>query len=464
MPTHPAAVPSRSRARVRDSLGHSLRDVMAFSVMVGTGENYLSAYALFLKASAQDIAWLASIPSLFGSWAQLLSAWLGRRASRRKGIIVGGAVAQALSWGLILSVPWLAGVYGVAALIAIAVVYHACGNLIQPQWASLMGELVPEERRGRFFARRNRRASLGAFVSLAAAGAILDAFDAHHRTLLGFLLLFMVAGAARGVSAWHLSRMHDPARESGTPPVCSADLMRLVRSLPGTPFLHFSLSVAAMQGAVAIAAPFFAVLMLRDLGFSYLQFMALTATSVTGHFVTLNAWGRISDHLGNRIILVCAGYLLPLIPLLWLVSGSFWYLIGVQLVSGLAWGGFNLSAGNYLYDLRPGRPLAAYMAVHSVAATALVFTGAALGAFLGGRMPPVMPVLGLHPEWGSPLYAVLAVSALGRLAVTALLLRELKEVRAVAPASLREVAFRMARFNAVSVLVLDVVGVARRRR
>jgi hypothetical protein len=47
--------------------------------MMGIGETYLSAFALFLKASTPQIGLLASLPPLLGSLAQLLSAWLRSR-------------------------------------------------------------------------------------------------------------------------------------------------------------------------------------------------------------------------------------------------------------------------------------------------------------------------------------------------------------------------------------------------
>ena len=64
------------------SLQHSLRDAVAYSVMTGSGETYLSAFAVFLKATTAQIGLLASLPPLIGSFAQLLSAWLGRRTRK----------------------------------------------------------------------------------------------------------------------------------------------------------------------------------------------------------------------------------------------------------------------------------------------------------------------------------------------------------------------------------------------
>jgi hypothetical protein len=66
------------------SLRHSVRDAAAYSVMTGGGETYFSAFAVFLKASTPQVALLASLPSLLGSFAQLFSAWWGHRKGVRK--------------------------------------------------------------------------------------------------------------------------------------------------------------------------------------------------------------------------------------------------------------------------------------------------------------------------------------------------------------------------------------------
>ena len=69
------------------SLQHSMRDAMAYAIMQGGAENYLSAFSLFCRASAAQVALLATLPQLLGSLAQLLGAWLARHTRRRKPVI-----------------------------------------------------------------------------------------------------------------------------------------------------------------------------------------------------------------------------------------------------------------------------------------------------------------------------------------------------------------------------------------
>src|SRR5680860_89256 len=342
--------------RNQDSLRHSMRDGIAFSVMAGAGETYLSAYALFLKATAEQIAWLASIPPLIGSALQLLSAWLGGRGTPRKQLILVGAFAQGLIWLPLVALPLLWPAYAIPILIGCVAFYHACANFIQPQWSSLMRDLVAEDGRGRYFGHRTRIASLTAFIALVAAGGVLAIGNRMEATLAGFAVVFCVAAIARFVSVYHLGHMHDPETAAGRVKHARifTGMWRSLKFLRGSHFLHFSLFFACMQGAVAIASPFFTLYMLRDLGYGYGQFMAASATAVVMQILTLNTWGRISDLFGNRLVLAVTGWMIPVVPALWVVSTNFWYLLAVQAVGGLAWAGFSLSAGNFLYDLRPG--------------------------------------------------------------------------------------------------------------
>jgi len=79
---------------VARSLRYSVRDGVAYSIMSGAGDIYFSAYALFLKASTTQIAFLAAFPPLLGSFAQLFAVWLERRLGRRKTIILAGVLSQ----------------------------------------------------------------------------------------------------------------------------------------------------------------------------------------------------------------------------------------------------------------------------------------------------------------------------------------------------------------------------------
>lgn len=443
--------------QVDRTLRHSVRDGVAYSVMSGGGETYVSAFALFLRATAPQIGLLATLPPLLASLAQLLAVWLGARLLRRLPVILAGASLQTLALPPLVILPLIYPDQAVYILVACVTVYYAGANLAAPLWISLMGDLVPERKRGRFFGRRTRLATMTAFVSLVTSGLVLDQFDTAGWTAFGFLAIFAVAAVARGVSVYHLSRMHEPMEAYVAQPQPAQRItLRLLRQSHAW---RFTLFLAAMQGAVAVAAPFFSVYMLRDLHFSYLQFMANTGMAVLVQFLTLNTWGRISDVFGNRLILVTTGSLIPALPLLWLGSSSFWYLLGIQVISGFAWAGFSLSSGNFLYDLVPAHRRARYMALHNIFVATLVFAGGMLGALLSHTLPNDLTLFDYHIAWGSILLGVFACSSLLRILVALTFLPRLEEVRKPRRSmSPRQLVFRVTRFNAFSGLIYEVVS------
>ena len=116
------------------TLRHSVRDGVAYSVMSGGGETYFSAFALFLKATAPQVALLATLPPLLGSLAQLIAAWLAARLPRRKPIILLGATSQALMWLPMIVLPLLFPDNAIELLILCVTLYYATGNLAVPLW------------------------------------------------------------------------------------------------------------------------------------------------------------------------------------------------------------------------------------------------------------------------------------------------------------------------------------------
>ena len=104
--------------RTDRSLRHSVRDGVAYSVMAGGAETYLSAFALFLRASASQVALVATVPPLAGAFFQFLAAWLGHKSGRRKPVSLVGAVLQMLVRLPLLLLPFWFPQHAITLLVA----------------------------------------------------------------------------------------------------------------------------------------------------------------------------------------------------------------------------------------------------------------------------------------------------------------------------------------------------------
>jgi len=151
---------------VERSLDASIKDGASYYVMVGLGETYVSACAVFLGASDSLVALLGTIPLFLGSCAQLLTPPLMDRTARRRRWYLLGSVSQALTWIPMIGALFVAKSVGFWLLLGGFVLYYASVQFTVPAWLSVMGELVAPQRRGRYF---GRRTALGILERLAPA-------------------------------------------------------------------------------------------------------------------------------------------------------------------------------------------------------------------------------------------------------------------------------------------------------
>ncbi len=463
----PTPPPARGRAAwLRNTLGLSQKEAVASATMTATGDNFFNAFAIYLNASAVQMGWLMAIPQLFGALFQLLSAWLGNYLPRKPLVVITARIQAGVVVGLSLlalsrsdaSVTWLIG---------LAVLYFSCINFIQPQWRAWMGSVVPQRRRGAFFASRTRLTMVASLAIFMSGGALLSLSERFDVVWLGFAILFATAAVGRSFSSHYLAQMHDP---DGNPHPAGRkgfwqSLQQLYASLSDKTFRDYSFFVAGMQGVVAISAPFFAVYMLRDLQFTYIQYSLNAIASILTQFLMLSFWGRFSDRFGNRLVMQISSVLIPFMPILWLFSADQYYLLLVQVMSGFVWSGFTLSTANYLYDIRPHKSdFAVYAAMQSALSAAAVFCGAIIGGLIASMAPRLVEFIPLLEGIRSPLFIVFFTSFVLRMAIAIWFVPRAVEPRVRHRPKMLQIIFRVSRFNAISGVSLDWLSVTRRKK
>jgi MFS family permease len=171
--------------------------------------------------------------------------------------------------------------------------------------------------------------------------------------------------------------------------------------------------------------------MLKELEFSYREYMFVVAAVVLAQFSVMRAWGSLSDQFGNRQILKVCGFLVSANPFLWLVSSNIGWVIFIQLYSGIFWAGFNLAAANFVFDAVTSPKRARCFAYQSIINGVLVFLGSALGGCIATRLPDGSgKSLAVFVD-ASPFLILFVISGLLRLMTMVVLLPTFAEVRRV---------------------------------
>jgi MFS family permease len=430
------------------SLKAATNDGIAWALMIGFGEVFLSAYAIYLGASPFQIAVLAGVTASVPAIAQLLGLRLMHFIESRRKLILAASALQAFSLIPIALVALTTGADSASLMIFLASLYFFFGATGVPAWNSLIGDLVPQETRGTYFGGRNKKIALASLLALITAGPILSTFKQISLEAVGFLSIFLIAAVARFISVYWLARYEDPPQPKSENAYFS--FYRFISRTAHSNFAKFAWFVCLMLGALFICGPFFSLYLLKELGFSYSQFTFLSACLIVSQFLTLSHWGSLTDRFGNKSILFCASIGISIAPILWTFSTSFYYLIFVHLFSGFVWSGFNLSAANFLFDAVTPAKRARCAAYQSILNGAFSLAGSMLGSFLISHPLPLikesLPDLGHKADY----YLIMYVSAFIRCAVLAFFWAKIREVREVEAISHKDLIFKIINLRALN--------------
>lgn len=449
-------IPEREVPERNSSLHASIRDGVSYAVMLGCAETYFSAFGIFLRAGTLQVGLLASLPQLFAAIVQWASALRMDRFTSRRAVVIAGGVAQAVSLVPIALLPFIfeKGNTPVVFLILLALVYHGGNGATIPVWNSLIGDLVPPDIRGRFFGHRNMLTGMATFASLLLAGGVLHGFDYAGIPALGFLICFSAAFIARMNSVRWLTRYDDPAFRILPEQVFT--FREFLRRSPQSNFAKFVFFIGAINFGVAFSAPYFALYMLRDLQFSYVEYTVVSATAMITQFLTFRYWGGLSDRFGNKKILNVCGWGVAVLPILWLFSAKIGYLLVIQTFGGFVWSGFSLASANFLFDAVTPPKRARCVAYLGLVNGCLLFLGSLAGGYAAIHLPKTFYIGSW--TWTPPfiLPVIFVISGLIRVAASGMMLRKFKEVRPVEPIGHKALIYKISHVKPIVDLTFGV--------
>jgi MFS family permease len=374
------------------------------------GGAVLTGWALYFGATPIVIGLLGALPYA-AQIVQLPAAWLTQRVGAKPLAVVALGAAR-LAWLPLIAVPFLAlpQTTGLAIFIAVVAIAGLFGVVGNNAWTAWMGDLIPSQIRGRFFARRMIYLNAAGTLSSLAAGVALDA--ATPRGVKGETLAALAAAAcvAGLASVRLLLAQHHvaPPRDDGAPEW--RDAVRAVRDRRTRPLLAY---LFAWSAAVGISAGFFSFHMLTNLHMAFTFVAAYTIIIAALRIASAPAWGRLVDTCGARPVLVVCSLGISAVPLLWLfVTPERWWPIAIEaVISGTLWGGHGIAAFDVMIGVSPRRGRPFYLAVFAAGAG----VGFAVSSILAGLLAAALsaPLHDAGSTWNE-IHVLFLLSTVGR--------------------------------------------------
>lgn len=416
-----------SKKRV-DELRHksrrlSIKEGALSTVKASFCDSYVTPFAIAINSSNFLIGMLTSISGLLGPISQWFSSRLIEKYSR-KSIVVKSVFFEALMWIPMILIAFLysSGIMTSTLPLFFLIFfsfYVIIANIPGPAWFSWIGDLVDDNYRGKWFSKRNFIIGIVGLVSTFLAAFFLDLLGSIGKEIYGFIVLFSLGIVARLISRELFKESYEPKLKLEKDYYFS--IWTFVKKAPFNNFGRYTIFRSIMNLSVAIASPFFAVYMLRELNFGYVTYMTIILSQSLFGLFTMKFWGKFADRYGNYTVMKITFFFISIYPLFWLVSRNVFYLIFVsELIGGIAWAGFNLAGGNFVYDCVTPQKRGLVVSYFNLLNGLGVFIGAGLGAVL---------IKTLNISFMNTILFIFIISAVARLLCGIFMIPYVKEVR-----------------------------------
>ena len=434
---------------IKRSLTYSLYDGIAFSVMFGMSDSFFQAYGIHLGADNFALSLIRTLPITVGSLSQLLAGlFLRFFKSRRRFTAIFSFLHALLFIPLILASLLPTG--NIAAVIIVLCLMTFFFLTPVPAWSSWMGDLVPENIRGQYFGRRTSVTGIVSFLSLIAAGFILEVAQLNQLEYLGFIILFSISFLTRSLSAYFLSKKYDPPYNYQPKSYFNLRLLKAEAKKAGTLYLIMFLSL--LNFGLMLIAPYIDIYLLRHLKLSYVAFTLINATILGVKYFFMPFWGKACDRYGSRKVLLVGTLLISFVPLGWIFATTLPVILALQAFAGFAWAAFEISSFSIVIGATSSASRASWVSLQNTASGLFgllgSFTGSvlyALGHIIFSHSSPSAIIYdqpGL-PFFLSPFFFVFLASGLIRLGLLMIFNKKIKEQREVVHIETRELPWRI---------------------
>ncbi len=345
-------------------------------------QTYVSLYALALGASNAQIGTLSSAASMMGMLAPIPGAQLAERwGSRRRVVVRVWLVARTLGLSLLALPFFLHGDAAVYAIIAIWALRAGLANLAHPAWVSLSADVIPADRRGRFFSSRNIAMALCSMIFVPVAGQFIDWIG----TPQGYQWSFGISAIFGYAALIFYSRIPEtaPAASVGQRKQRGVFWRAL---LDNRTFLLYTLVMMLWNLSIQIGGPFFQVFQVKELGSSTgmvgLMSMVMSMARVVGQ----RFWGQIADRRGPRWVMTMCALGIPVVPWVWASITRPWHVAFMAIPGGFLWAGFELASFNVLLELPGERERTQATAAYTTLVNLAMVVGPLAGGWLVDRI------------------------------------------------------------------------------
>tara|TARA_B100000315_G_scaffold243784_1_gene267575 strand:- start:1515 stop:2606 length:1092 start_codon:yes stop_codon:yes gene_type:complete len=299
-------------------------------------------------------------------------------------------------------------------------------------WTSLIGDVVPENIRGRYFGKRAQINGIYSTISIILAGFVLQIISGYNESL-GFAVIFFIGSIFRLLSCYLYLKHDDPKKSKEK--LDSLNIFSSIYTNKHTLFIKyiFYSSIYTFINSWGIAV--YTILFLRYFNFSYLQYSIIIFLLPLTSYISNPVWGYWSDYAGNRKVMLSGYWILTILPFNWFFCLQFFeghvafiFVLIHQIIAGIGWAGVHLSSFNYILNTVDQKDKMVQLTYLKAINGFFIFVGALAGAFLA-EIDSILPNITSISLINTPYIIPILLCGIGRVLMLMFFNKFIKETK-----------------------------------
>lgn len=339
----------------RLSIWNGAASIIAQSFMT----SFIPLFAIqVLGASNFQVGLISSMPSFMTMLAMIPGAIWISRLEFKKAFTAYHIFAARFGLFLISIIPFIPFTNQAWMLVVFIGLLNFPNALATLSWQSLIGDLIPDERRGKFFSERSQILTIVGMIVTFITGALLNIFDKTNPVpyqwifLLGFLFGI--------VEVYYLIKHTEIKKTVKKQKTFSKKMISDI--FKHKPYFYFLICAILFNFGWQMAWPLFNIYQINDAHATAFWISVFTVANQISQIISYKWWGRFSDRYGNTMMLFIAAVGMGTAPFLMILSTNLYYLAFTNLWSGAFVAGTVMLLFNQLLRVSPEENRTAFLA------------------------------------------------------------------------------------------------------
>ncbi|RFU63552.1 MFS transporter [Peribacillus saganii] len=343
---------------------------------------YIPLFAIsVLGATNTQMGLITSLPSIIGMLAVIPGAILLNRVQSKKNFAALSTLATRFLFMLILFIPFLSQTHAAWILVILIALLNFPGSLSNLSWQSMIGDLIPSERRGNFFSSRNRYNTIAALAVTFLSGFFLNLFDKNDAypyqilIILGFIFAIF--------EVWYLFKhKEDSTKKENNEQASEHSKKFSMEVFSYKPYVMFLICALLFNFAAQMGWSIFSIYHIKEANATAMWFSLFSVTNQLAQIISIKWWANAADRWGNTMVLFVAAAGMATAPVLTILSANLIYLTLINLWIGLFVSGTNLLLFNQLLKATPDADRTNYIANYTFLLAIVGFIAPQTGVYL----------------------------------------------------------------------------------